>query len=157
MRKIAVLILPLILSSAIVVAQEEPEEQPVKKGGLNPCLTSVCIGPRVGLEMNEGKKIETSEWIGFLGGFVGGYVHPSVSALAQAYMAYDTGGKKNGMTGFAASYCIGPRVGAQLHERKIRTNEWLRFCGIGTCLIGWEAYQGKTMTDIEVAEGLRKS
>lgn len=157
MYKIVVLILPLMLSSAIVVGQEEPEEQPVKKGGLNPCLTSVFIGPRVGLEINEGKKIQTIEWIGFFGSYAGGYVHSSIPVLTRTYMAYDTGGKKNGFTGFAASYCIGPRVGAQLHERKIRTREWLQFCVIGTCLIGWEAYQGKTMTDIEVAEGLRKS
>jgi len=71
-------------------------------------------------------------------------------------MAYKTGGNKNGMNGFAASFRIGPRVGAKLHKREIRDNEWLMFRFVGTCLIGAEAYRGKTMTEIEVAEGLRK-
>ena len=141
-------------------AEAESDEvirgQMVTKGGLSPLLATFCIGPRVGLEMNEGKKIQTDEWIAFGGSLVGPSIHSSVAALTRAYMAYKTGGKMNGMSGFAASFCIGPRVGAELHKREIRDNEWLTFCFVGTCLIGAEAYRGKTMTEIEVAEGLRK-
>lgn len=155
MRKITIIFLIIVLASTTLIGQNEDTLPSEKKGGLNPCLASFCIGPRVGLEMNEGKKIQTSEWIGF-GGQLLGSIHPSLPTLARGYMAYDTGGKQNSMTGFFASFFIGPRVGQELHERKIRTKEWLTFCGIGTCLIGWEAYKGKTMTEIEVAEGLRK-
>jgi len=42
------------------------------EGGAGPCLASACIGPRVGLEMNEGKKIQTSEWIGLGGKLITG-------------------------------------------------------------------------------------
>ncbi len=34
---------------------------PKSKGGLWPAVVSVCWGPRVGLEMNEGRKIRTME------------------------------------------------------------------------------------------------
>lgn len=155
MRKIATVVFLVTFAFTMLIAQEEVTQPPEKKGGLNPCLASACIGPRVGLEMNEGKKIQTSEWIGFGGQFLG-TIHTSLPTIARGYMAYDTGGKKNGVTGFFASYFLGPRVGLELQERKIRKKEWLKFCIIGSCLISWEAYQGKTMTEIEVAEGLRK-
>lgn len=160
MRKITIIFLLIILASTTVIGQDEdtqPTTQPsVNKGGIGPCLATCLLGPRVGLEMNEGATIQTSEWIALAGNVVGPSIHSSVSLVTRAYMAYDTGGKQNDFNGALASFFIGPRVGQELHERKIRTKEWLTFCGIGTCLIGWEAYKGKTMTEIEVAEGLRK-
>ena len=134
------------------------------KGGFGPCLASACIGPRVGLEMNEGKGIALSEWIA-LGGKLMSLAAiegvGSVTAIGtQAYMAYATGGKANGMSGFLASCCLGPRIGAELGERRIRDKEWqllIPCLNISPCLsISMEAFQGKTMTEIEVAEGLRK-
>ncbi len=126
-----------------------------EKGGVMPCLASFFIGPRVGLEMNEGKQIETIEWIHFGSNFV-----PYVGLVVKAYTSYEIGGKTNGAGGFFASCCIGPRVGAELNYRKIRTLEWLRLV---PCIniypfikIPLEAYQGKTMTEIEQKEGLRK-
>lgn len=134
------------------------------KGGLEPCLASACIGPRVGLEMNEGYPIESSEWIGFggpiAGSFVGGSLGNLISLGSKGYMAYDRGYLNNDVAGFLASYFIGPRVGAQLGQRKIRTVEWLRLIpcvNIYPCIvIPLAAFQGKTMSEIEVAEGLRK-
>ena len=129
------------------------------EGGAGPCLASACIGPRVGLEMNEGKKIQTSEWVALGGALIFGSV-PAIPLGTRAYMAYDAGGKANGLEGFLASYFLGPRVGAELRERRIRSDEWLMLVpcvNIYPCFsISMEAYQGRTMTEIEVAEGLRK-
>lgn len=126
------------------------------------------IGPRVGLEMNEGNdNIYQSEWIALGGSVVGGsmtgVLQPLGSAIVsgtRAYMAYDMGGKTNGLEGALASYCLGPRVGNELHYRKIRTIEWLQLvpcvCIYPMIAIPLEAYNGKTMTEIEIDEGLRK-
>jgi len=122
-----------------------------EKGGVMPCLASCLIGPRVGLEMNEGKKIEMIEWAYAFGGYV-----PIIGTCVRPVTSYMIGGKENGVTGFFASCCIGPRVGAELDQRKIRMKEWLQFCCIGRILISLEAYQGQTMTAIEKKEGLRK-
>lgn len=138
------------------------------KGGIVPALASCMIGPRVGLEMNEGNDtIYQSEWIALGGSVVGsaltGYFAPLGSAISvgtRAYMAYDMGGKSNGLEGALASYCLGPRVGNELHYRKIRTLEWLQLvpcvCIYPMIALPLEAYKGKTMTEIEIEEGLRK-
>ena len=142
------------------------------KGGLGPCLASACIGPRVGLEMNEGKPITFSEWLtpcgtGFNLGVIGILLSQNIDPTGlgillgtQAYMAYDIGGRANGMSGFFASCCLGPRIGAELGERRIREKELqllVPCVNISPCIsISMEAFQGKTMTEIEVAEGLRK-
>jgi len=116
--------------------------------------TSCCIGPRVGLEKNEGKPIESNEWIYFIGAFV-----PYVGVLIVAFAAWDIGGD-NGFKGFLASCCIGPRVGEQLHERKIRSAEWLMVIPviglIPRAMVALEAGQGKTMKEIEKEENLKK-
>ncbi|UCH62221.1 MAG: DUF2380 domain-containing protein [Fidelibacterota bacterium] len=133
------------------------------KGGLGPCLASAYIGPRVGLEMNEGKEIQTSEWIGLAGKLIAGasnFANLDVTFWTQSYMAYKTGYKANGLDGCLASYFLGPRIGAELHERRIRSDEWLLLVpcvNIYPCFsISMDAYQGRTMTEIEIAEGLRK-
>jgi len=133
-------------------------------GGIGPALASCLIGPRVGLEMNEGNnEIHLSEWIALGGSLVGGsatgILQPIGSIIttgSRAYMAYEMGGKTNGLEGALASYCLGPRIGNELHYRKIRKNEWLQLCCIGSIFISLEAYNGKTMTEIEIEEGLRK-
>jgi len=133
-------------------------------GGIGPALASCLIGPRVGLEMNEGNdEIHLSEWIALGGLVVGGSAKwpftiagNMISNGTRAYMAYDRGGINNSFEGALASFFLGPRVGNELHYRKIRTNEWLQLCCIGKILITVEAYEGKTMTEIEIEEGLRK-
>jgi hypothetical protein len=65
-----------------------------------------------------------------------------------------------GVEGCLAGYCLGPRVGAQLNERRIRTIEWLQLVPVvnlyAWVAMGLEAYNGTTMTEIETLEGLRK-
>ena len=139
-----------------------------KPGGFGPALASCLLGPRVGLEMNEGiEEIHLSEWIALGGSLVAGSATGILLPIGnviytgtRAYMAYEMGGKNNGFEGALAAFCIGPRVGNELHYRKIRNKEWLLLI---PCIniyplisIPLEAYHGKTMTEIEIAEGLRK-
>lgn len=114
------------------------------KGGVTPGMASCCLGPRIGLEMNEGIPIRTEEWIN-------AFIFPIVP-----FEAYD----KVGFKGCLASCFLGPRVGMQLKERKIRTKEWVTLIPvvglIPRAMIAIEAGQGKTMTEIEAKEGLKK-
>ncbi len=184
MNKSITLVLVLILAGSLMAQQ---------KGGFGPCLATCCIGPRVGLEMNEGVDLYKGEWIMLWGKLVSDALGPAyttemdlnkcievypypctvettpnpvgqlglgIAVGTKAYMAYEMGGKTNGFNGFLASYFLGPRIGAELHERKIRTKEWLLLvpcaCLYPAISIPLEAYRGKTMTEIEVAEGLRR-
>ncbi|NQT96804.1 MAG: hypothetical protein HQ562_03595 [Candidatus Marinimicrobia bacterium] len=157
-KKTPLVIISVILMLSFSFAQDQGTAT-VSKGGINPCLASCCIGPRVGLEMNEGKEITTSEWIGFGSTYLWP-IHPTLPTIGKAYMAYDMGGKTNSMEGFFASFCLGPRIGNELDHRKIRTMEWLRLVPCvniyPAIAIPLEAYNGKTMTEIEVKENLRK-
>ncbi len=160
MNKKALLIIVsiLVLTLSFSFAQGQGTAT-VSKGGINPCLASCCIGPRVGLEMNEGKEITTSEWIGFGSSFLG-VVNPSLPTIGRAYRAYDMGGKTNSMEGFFYSFCLGPRIGNEIDHRKVRTKEWLLLVPCvnlyPAITIPLEAYNGKTMSEIEVKENLRK-
>ncbi len=115
-----------------------------KKGRVMPAFASCCLGPRIGLELNEGIPIRTEEW-------VNAFLFPIVP-----FEAFD----KNGMKGGFTSCLICPRAGMELKERKIRTTEWMQlipYVGlIPRAMIALEAYKGKTMTDIEKAENLKK-
>ena len=152
------------LAKIIIPQDGKPVTSTRSPGGIGPALGSCLIGPRVGLEMNEGNdEIYLSEWIALGGSMVSGsatgVLAPLGSAIytgSRAYMAYDMGGQSNGLEGALASYFLGPRVGKELHYRKIRKNEWLQLCCIGRIFIVAEAYNGKTMTEIEIEEGLRK-
>jgi len=136
--------------------------QAEEKGGFVPCLASCLIGPRVGLELNENKDIQQTEWI-----MLGGQLIAAAPVIGQiaatgtrAYNAYVMGGEKNGLEGALASFFLGSRVGNELDTRKIRTIEWLQLvpciCIYPAIAIPLQAYNGKTMTEIEVEEGLRK-
>ena len=129
----------------------------VDKGGVKPCLASCCISPRVGLEMNEGKEIRFSEWVGCLGNIFLNYY--GVKPL-WLYPSIKMGYKENGIKGCLASYFLGSRIGYELDERRVRTKEWLQLV---PCIniypmisIPLEAYRGETMSDIAKKEGLRK-
>jgi hypothetical protein len=145
------------------------------KGGINPLLATCCIGPRVGLEMNEGTKIRDIEWIGFIGGLV-------FSPLRLAYTIDPVTGKtmdevrakenlggnpiyakepkqKGGFVPFLGACCLGPRVGLELNDgRKVRNMEYLALVPVvqvvPMVLMAVEAYQGKTMAQVAAAEGL---
>ena len=121
------------------------------EGGVGPMLGSCCLGPRIGLEMNEGQPIEVMEVLPLV---------PYVGGLFQLYLAYDYGYKAAGGKGFLASCCLGPRVGKELNERKIRSKEWLRLIPVVNLYpwisTGVEAFQGKTMIEIEKDENLSR-
>jgi len=88
-------------------------------GGAGPFFASCCIGPRVGLEMNEGKEIKGTEWFRSLGSFIP-YVGGIISLVAIVMQ-----GSNNGFNGVMAECCIGPRVGEELNDRRIRSMEWV--------------------------------
>ena len=148
------------------------------KGGCAPCLATCFLGPRVGVEMNEGSKIRNAEFIGL----VGNIVFPQVGSI---YMAIDpTTGKtmnqvrsaealggvavnatapkaKGGPLSFLTSCCFGPRVALEANDgRQIRTLEWLRFIPVvniyPALYLPYEAFAGKTMSEIVAEEGLDK-
>ncbi|MBN1293182.1 MAG: hypothetical protein JXB48_15195 [Candidatus Latescibacteria bacterium] len=120
-------------------------------GGFGPMLGSCCLGPRIGLEMNEGQEIEIMEVLPIL---------PYVGGIFRLWLSYDYGYKAAGGKGFLASCCIGPRVGKEFGERKLRSIEKLYPIPIINLYpwiaIGIEAYQGKTMVEIEKAENLKR-
>ena len=121
------------------------------KGGAGPCLASCCIGPRIGLEMNEGDSVEILEVL---------RLAPYVGGLINLYVAYDYGYKAAGANGFLASCCLGPRIGKELDGRKIRTIEWLRLIPVinlyAVISVGMEAYGGKTMAEVAEEENLSR-
>ena len=136
-----IVLLAVILATPVFAAE----------GGIGPMLGSCCLGPRIGLEMNEGKEIEMLEF---------GRIVPSVGEIIHLYVAYDYGYKTAGNKGFLASCCIGPRVGQQFDKRKIREIEKLLPIPIVQLypwvMIGLEAYAGKTMTEIASEENLAR-
>jgi hypothetical protein len=149
---------PLVFSTAVLVAgaliagPSAAQEAQVKgKGGAGPCLASCLLGPRVGQEMNEGQSIDLLEVLPLL---------PYVGGVFRLWIAYDWGYQAAGGKGFLASCCIGPRVGKELQERKVRTKEKLLLVPIVNLYpwisMGLEAYSGKTMAQIEKEENLRK-
>ena len=148
------------------------------KGGCGPFLASCCIGPRVGLEMNEGTDIRSTEWIGFVsnlvitpvGNIVYGFDPATGKSMNEVRGKENLGGpaikaqapkNKGGLGPFLAGFCLGPRVGLELNDgRKIRTMEWLTLVPvvqiIPMTLIAIEAGSGKTMAEVAAAEKLDK-
>lgn len=144
MRNMSVIVaLLLVFSVASGVLAEEKER------AVGPCLVTLFIGPRAGIEMNEDRPIQMWE-----------LVHAFGISPARAVASWMLGGEAAGVEGCIVSFCIGPRVGAQLPERRVRTKEWTRLIPIygiiPTIQIALEAYNGKTMTEIAEQEGLSK-
>ena len=137
-----------------------------KRGGFRSGLKSLFFGPRVGLEANENKSVTFIEKANLL-------------VPLAPFQAYSV----NGIKGFAASAFFGPRVGMEIKERKIRRKEWLGLIPVigvayhlsaskpstSTVLVevavaallsriwsAFEAFRGRTMTEIESAENLKR-
>ena len=143
MKRTLPAVLLLILIGTLVVPKVA-----AGKGGCVPAAYSCFLGPRIGLEANEGIPVETTEWLRLI----------IIGALINDYQAF----QKNGLAGCLLENFLGPRVGRQYDQRKFRTMELL---GLVTYVIGipipqaimaYEAYQGKTMTEIEAKENLAK-
>ena len=127
-----------------------------KKGNTEGFFNSCCLGPRIGIEMNEGQTVTTMEYLQYLN-----YVpYVGVVGIVPRLILAVEAGQKNGVGGFFAGCCIGPRVGKELDQTKIRVTEWIRLIpivGIIPGIIhGVEAYNGTTMKEIEKKEGLKK-
>ena len=125
------------------------------KGGAGPFFASCCIGPRVGLEMNEGKEIKGAEWVRAFAGFV-----PYIGGIIWLVVVVMQG-SNTGFNGVMAECCIGPRVGMELKERRIRSIEWasaIPLIGIiPRIMISSDAARGSTMSEIEVKENLKQT
>lgn len=114
------------------------------KGGCGPGCVALFIGPRVGLEMNDGKPVETAEWLRLIG----------IGILINNCEAF----QQNGCVGCLLENFLGPRVGRQYHYRNVRVMEWIQLVvsPIPQLIMAFEAYGGKTMTEIEAQEHLSK-
>ncbi|MDO9575904.1 MAG: hypothetical protein Q7J55_05200 [bacterium] len=137
MRKVAILTLVLlVLATTSAIAGD--------KGGCMPAALGCFLGPRIGLEYNEGKPVETTEWLRLVG----------IGVLINDYEAF----QKNGPVGCLLENFVGPRVGRQYDYRNVRILEWIGIVTspIPQVIMAFEAYQGKTMTEIEQQENLRK-
>lgn len=133
---IALTLVLLLLVTASAMAGE--------KGGCVPATLGCFLGPRIGLEYNEGKPVETTEWLRLI----------VIGAFINDYEAFE----KNGCVGCLLEHFLGPRVGRQYDYRNVRTLEWIGLVAspIPQVIMAFEAYQGKTMTEIEQEENLRK-
>jgi len=60
------LFLPFLVSSQEKESQNKLEKEVPKRGGFKPFIYSLCLGPRIGLEYNEGRKVRTTESICWL-------------------------------------------------------------------------------------------
>lgn len=164
MRKSTTKILLLILLLNFFLNRLSAEEKPkiksvcikseisltpaAERGGWSAFLQSCIFGPRIGLEANEGKPVQILE-------IVNAFVLPGFPIIypVKALM-------KNGIKGGFYGCCIGPRVGMQANIRKVRDIELLSAIPVlglyPRFTIAWEAYKGRTMSEIEKEEDLKK-
>jgi len=161
-----------------------PEGQPA--GGIVPCLLTCYIGPRTGLEYNEGRKVSQIEWIELIATlvpFVGFLIRMGIRLVTGALPAM--GGKtmtewvgenpgldtrpippppgpsatRGGASACFIACCLSPRNAYERNEsRRTRSKEVFLFIPliniVFIILIGLEAFNGKTMTQIAQEEGL---
>lgn len=123
-------------------------------GGAVPCLATCFIGDsRIGLYMNEGKQIQTDDWIRFAGNYL-------VGSLGSIYSGYKSFEKTQKGTSFCVGYLWGQRAGSEFTTTKLRTKEVLMcipVLNLYPCVsIPLEAFSGKTMSDVIKDEGLTR-
>jgi hypothetical protein len=147
------------------------------KGGMGPCLATCCLGPRVGLEMNEDTDIRGDEWNGLLWSLLLGintnlYMSTYKAGIGKSMndekererlggpMIEAKAPKHEGGCGpMFGSFCLAPRIGLEMNDgRKIRTREYLYAIPLVNlfplALECQEALSGKTMSEIAEAEDL---
>lgn len=160
-----------------------PAGKPV--GGIVPCLLTCYIGPRTGLEYNEGRKVAQIEWIELIATlvpFVGFLIRMGIRVVTGSIPAMngktmsewvgenqlDTrpipalpgpSATRGGIGACLVACCLSPRNAYERNEsRKMRTKEVFLFIPliniVFIILIGLEAFNGKTMTQIAQDEGL---
>jgi hypothetical protein len=116
-------------------------------GGFGPCLATIFLDPRLGLDMNEGKDIQTNDWLRLL---------PPLSLYAMYAEGYQT----NGMKGCCVACIWGNRAGHDIDKYKLRSKEVLMcvpVVNIYPCIaLPLEAYGGKTMSQVIQDESLAR-
>jgi hypothetical protein len=122
-------------------------------GGPVPCLATCFFGdPRIGLYMNDGKSIETDDWISLVLNAVGGW-----GSIYNGFKSYEA---SNNGTSFCVGYIWGRRAGTEFKTTKLRTKEVLMcvpVLNIYPCVaIPLEALSGKTMSQVIQEEGLTR-
>jgi hypothetical protein len=122
-------------------------------GGVVPCIATCFFGdPRIGLYMNDGKSVETDDWISLVLNYVGGW-----GQIYNGFKAYEA--SKEGSS-FCVGYLWGRRAGSEFKTTKLRTKEILMcipVLDIYPCIaIPCEAYNGKTMSQVIKEEGLAR-
>lgn len=142
-------------------------------GGIMPCLLTCYLGPRVGVEYNEGRAVSTMEWLQLVAR-IGTLIlaFKAMGGTTMSEYAKENGldsrpipapkgnaASKGGITACLVTCYMGPRVALERNEgRKIRSKEiWLIIPIlnlIAAILMGLEAYNGMTMTQIARDEGL---
>lgn len=149
-------------------------------GGVGPCLATCFLGDtRIGLYMNDGKPIETTDWLVFGGNILGSVLAQTVIPpvyefdsdgqtgkvsvslpLGNFIAGFDAYGKSNSFMGFLAGFLWGRRVGAEINTTKVRTMEILTcipIVNLYPCIaLPLEAYNGKTMTQVIEDENLKR-
>jgi hypothetical protein len=153
-----------LLLVAVVIASALSSVQ-AAGGGVAPCLATCFLGDsRIGLYMNEGKPIETADWIVFGGNAAGGILGNVSSYLdlpfGSIYGGYDAYQKSKTAKGFCVGAIWGRRAGAEINTTKLRTKEILMcipIVDLYPCIaIPLEAYNGKTMSQVIQEEGLTR-
>ncbi len=134
------------------------------KGGAGPCLaTCIFADTRIGLEMNEDKKIDNYDWIRFGGNFIAPMIPVVGGPLGMAatvYTSYKNGYEQAGAKGCCVGYIWGNRPGRMFKDYKLRSKEVMSCIPVvGICSyfsIMHDAYKGKTLTEIIKEENLKR-
>lgn len=145
-RVILLCLTALVFSSSVTLAE---------KGGVAPCLATCFFGDtRIGLYMNEGKPIETDDWITLIGNVASRY---AVGSLYSGYKAYEA---SNSGKGFCVGFLWGRRAGSEINTTKLRSKEILLCIPViqlyPCVVIPLEAFDGKTMSEVIQEEGLKR-
>jgi hypothetical protein len=123
-------------------------------GGVWPCLATCFMGdPRIGLYMNDGKPVETLDWVRLWLGIIPTELGPFVSA-------YDAYAQTSTIKGCCVGFFWGRRAGLEIQNYKLRTKEILLcipIVNIYPCIaLPLEAFGGKTMTQVIEEENLKR-
>lgn len=152
-------------------------------GGAGPCLATCFLGDtRIGLYMNDGKSIETQDWLVFGGNILGSVISSVLPPLYESsssngnmtvtsrvsiplplgnlYGGFDAYQNSKTAKGFCAGFLWGRRVGSEINTTKVRSLEILEcipIVNLYPCIaIPLEAYNGKTMTQVIQEENLTR-
>jgi TolB-like protein len=118
-----------------------------EKGGMGPALASCCLDPRLGYEMNEGKKVHLYDVLGLF-------------AVLRLVPAIDWGMGRGGACGCCLALTISKRAGRDFRKTRLRGKEILFFIPVlqwyPIIAVPLEAMSGKTWSEVVEEEGLTR-